>query len=99
MSLILSYKDHLTSLIFFALPCLVLAIILKGWNCVVPFTVKALGSEVDLSHLLVAHFLDRGVFPGEDEGGAKEDLGRPVPGEGHKAHAFLEVAVAGQEFG
>jgi hypothetical protein len=29
---------------------------------------------------------------------AKEDLGRPAPGEGHEAHAFLEVAVAGQEF-
>jgi hypothetical protein len=31
-------------------------------------------------------------------GGAKEDLGRPAPGEGHEAHAFLEVAVAGEEF-
>ena len=28
----------------------------------------------------------------------KEDLGRPAPGQGHEAHAFLEVAVAGQEF-
>jgi hypothetical protein len=37
-------------------------------------------------------------FPREAEGGAKEDLGRPAPGEGHEAHAFLEVAVAGQEF-
>jgi hypothetical protein len=42
---------------------------------------------------------DRRVFSwGEAEGGAKEDLGRPAPGEGHKAHAFLEVAVAGQQF-
>src|SRR5271166_3744961 len=37
-------------------------------------------------------------FRREAEGGAKEDLGRPVPGQGHEAHAFLEVAVAGQEF-
>jgi hypothetical protein len=37
-------------------------------------------------------------FPREAEGGAKEDLGRPAPGEGHEAHAFLEVAVAGEEF-
>ena len=37
-------------------------------------------------------------FRREAEGGAKEDLGRPAPGEGHEAHAFLEVAVAGQEF-
>jgi hypothetical protein len=37
-------------------------------------------------------------FSREAEGGAKEDLGRPAPGEGHEAHAFLEVAVAGQEF-
>ena len=37
-------------------------------------------------------------FPREAEGGAKEDLGRPAPGQGHEAHAFLEVAVAGQEF-
>ena len=35
---------------------------------------------------------------GEAEGGAKEDLGRPAPGQGHEAHAFLEIAVAGQEF-
>jgi hypothetical protein len=40
----------------------------------------------------------RGVFVGEAEGGAKEDLGRPAPGQGHEAHAFLEVAVADQEF-
>src|SRR5271166_3363120 len=38
------------------------------------------------------------LFPREAEGGAKEDLGRPAPGQGHEAHAFLEVAVAGQEF-
>jgi hypothetical protein len=42
------------------------------------------------------------VFSGElqreTEGGAKEDLGRPAPGKGHEAHAFFEVAVAGQEF-
>jgi hypothetical protein len=38
------------------------------------------------------------LFPGEAEGGAKEDLGRPAPGQGHEAHAFLEVAVAGEEF-
>jgi hypothetical protein len=37
-------------------------------------------------------------FSREAEGGAKEDLGRPAPGEGHKAHAFLEVAVAGEQF-
>ena len=37
-------------------------------------------------------------FRREAEGGAKEDLGRPAPGQGHEAHAFLEVAVAGQEF-
>ena len=37
-------------------------------------------------------------FRRETEGGAKEDLGRPAPGEGHEAHAFLEVAVAGEEF-
>ena len=35
---------------------------------------------------------------GEAEGGAKEDLGRPASGQGHEAHAFLEIAVAGQEF-
>jgi hypothetical protein len=40
----------------------------------------------------------REFFPREAEGGAKEDLGRPATGERHKAHAFLEVAVAGQEF-
>jgi hypothetical protein len=39
-----------------------------------------------------------GSLPGEAVGGAEEDLGRPAPGEGHEAHAFLEVAVAGQEF-
>jgi len=33
----------------------------------------------------------------EAEGGAKEDLGRPAPGECHEGHAFFEVAVAGQE--
>ena len=32
------------------------------------------------------------------EGSTKEDLGRPEPGEGHEAHAFFEVAVAGEEF-
>ena len=32
------------------------------------------------------------------EGSAKEDLGGPTPGQGHEAHAFLEVAVAGQQF-
>jgi hypothetical protein len=37
-------------------------------------------------------------LPREAEGGAKEDLGRPAPGQGHEAHAFLEVAVAGQQF-
>jgi hypothetical protein len=37
----------------------------------------------------------RELFPREAEGGAKD---RPAPGEGHEAHAFLEVAVAGQEF-
>ena len=37
-------------------------------------------------------------FLREAEGCAKEDLGRPAPGEGHEAHAFLEVAVAGEEF-
>jgi len=40
----------------------------------------------------------RELFPREAEGGAKEDFGRPAPGEGHEAHAFLEVAVAGEEF-
>jgi hypothetical protein len=34
---------------------------------------------------------------GEAELGAKEYLGRPAPGERHEAHAFFEVAVAGQE--
>jgi hypothetical protein len=37
-------------------------------------------------------------FRREAEGDAKEDLGRPAPGEGHEAHAFLEVAIAGEEF-
>jgi hypothetical protein len=32
------------------------------------------------------------------KGSAKEDLGGPAPGQGHEAHAFLEVAVAGQQF-
>jgi hypothetical protein len=40
----------------------------------------------------------RELFPREAEGGAKEDLGRPAPGQGHEAHAFLEVAVASEEF-
>jgi hypothetical protein len=41
----------------------------------------------------------KGSFsPRETEGGAKEDLGRPAPGQGHKAHAFLKVAVAGEQF-
>ena len=29
--------------------------------------------------------------------GAKEDLGLPAPGQSHEAHAFFEVAVAGQQ--
>ena len=33
----------------------------------------------------------------EAERGAKEDLGRPAPGQGHEAHAFFQIAVAGQE--
>ena len=37
-------------------------------------------------------------FLREAEGGAKEDFGRPASGQGHEADAFLEVAVAGQEF-
>jgi hypothetical protein len=37
-------------------------------------------------------------FSREAEGGAKEDFDRPASGEGHEAHAFLEVAVAGEEF-
>jgi hypothetical protein len=37
-------------------------------------------------------------FSREAEGGVKEDLGRPAPGQRHEAHAFLEVAVAGEEF-
>jgi hypothetical protein len=40
----------------------------------------------------------RELFPREAEGGAEEDLGRPAAGQGHEAHAFLEVAVAGEEF-
>jgi len=32
-------------------------------------------------------------FRRETEGGAKEDLGRPAPGQGHETHAFFEVAV------
>ena len=38
------------------------------------------------------------LFRREAEGGAKEDFGRPAPGQGHEAHAFLEIAVAGKEF-
>jgi hypothetical protein len=34
---------------------------------------------------------------GEAEGGAKEDLGRPAPGQGHEAHAFFEVAFPCQQ--
>ena len=37
-------------------------------------------------------------FSREAEGSAKEDFGRPAPGQGHEAHAFLEIAVARQEF-
>ena len=33
----------------------------------------------------------------EAELGAKENLGRPAPGERHEAHAFFEVAVACQQ--
>jgi hypothetical protein len=40
----------------------------------------------------------REFFRGEAEGGAKEDLGRPAPGQGHEADAILEVTVVGQEF-
>ncbi len=29
---------------------------------------------------------------------AKENLGGPALGKGHEAHAFLQVAVAGEEF-
>jgi hypothetical protein len=29
--------------------------------------------------------------------GAKEYLGLPAPGQGHEGHAFLQVAVAGQQ--
>ena len=29
--------------------------------------------------------------------GAKENLGRPAPGQSHQAHAFFEVAIAGQQ--
>jgi hypothetical protein len=29
---------------------------------------------------------------------AKKDLGRPASGQSHEAHAFFEVAIAGQEF-
>jgi len=32
----------------------------------------------------------------QTEAGAKEDFGRPAPGESHQAHAFFEVAAAGQ---
>jgi hypothetical protein len=40
-------------------------------------------------------------FRREAEGGAKEDLGRPAAGQGHEAHAFLEVGAnfAGQTTG
>jgi hypothetical protein len=34
----------------------------------------------------------------EAERGAKEDLGWPAPGQGHEAHTFFEVAIAGQQF-
>jgi hypothetical protein len=34
----------------------------------------------------------------EAELGAKENLGRPASCERHEAHAFFEVAVAGEEF-
>ena len=33
----------------------------------------------------------------QTEAGAKEDFGRPAPGESHQAHAFFEVAFAGKE--
>jgi hypothetical protein len=33
----------------------------------------------------------------EAERGAKEDLGRPAPGQGHEGHAFFQIAVAGQQ--
>src|ERR1700758_1082453 len=29
--------------------------------------------------------------------GAKEDLGRPAAGQGHEAHAYFQIAVAGQK--
>ena len=29
--------------------------------------------------------------------GAKEYLGWPAPGQGHEGHAFLQIAVAGQQ--
>jgi hypothetical protein len=38
-----------------------LELLLEGCDGVVPFTVKALLGEVDLSHLLVAHFLSGGI--------------------------------------
>jgi hypothetical protein len=39
-----------------------------------------------------------GEFPGrQTEGDAKENLSRPAPGERHQAHAFFEVAAAGQQ--
>jgi hypothetical protein len=39
-----------------------------------------------------------GEFPGRQaEAGAEEDLGRPAPDERHQAHAFFEVAAAGQQ--
>ena len=39
-----------------------------------------------------------GEFLGrQTEAGAKEDFGRPAPGERHEAHAFFQVAVAGQQ--
>src|SRR6201981_3796676 len=36
-------------------------LLLTGCDGVVPFTVKALGGEVDLSHLLVTDFLSSGI--------------------------------------
>src|SRR6516225_91303 len=36
-------------------------------------------------------------FGRQAEAGAKEDFGRPAPGERHQAHPLFEVAVAGQQ--
>ena len=33
----------------------------------------------------------------EAELGAKKNLGRPASGQSHEAHAFFEIALAGQE--